>query len=316
MAARALNEGGLDVTLFDKGRRPGGRANTRTHGKYQFDHGAQFFTVRSSLIQDHLGSWLAEGVVAPWSGTLVRIEGDEVAPATSVTRYVGVPGMIGLAQSLSRGLKIQSGCRIGAVERVEDLWSLTDSEGTRLGPFDFVVVAVPAPQAAPLLAHSRKLKAAASRVEMLPCWAGMLVFSSALAVSFDGAFLADGTLSWIAKDSSKPGRPPIESWVMHASTEWTLANLELDPSQALSAMQEALAIRFGPLPDPLFGRAHRWGYALAKEHPPVGCLYDGDSGIGACGDWCEEGRVEGALLSGVAMAKKILAQTSTESGRR
>lgn len=41
--AHVLREAGVPVTLFDKGREPGGRLSTR-RGEFAFDHGAQYFT--------------------------------------------------------------------------------------------------------------------------------------------------------------------------------------------------------------------------------------------------------------------------------
>ena len=81
MAARTLQLAGLEVVVFDKGRRAGGRTNTREHSDYQFDHGAQFFTVRDEAIEPHLQGWLREGLVQEWGGRIVRIEGETMFPA-------------------------------------------------------------------------------------------------------------------------------------------------------------------------------------------------------------------------------------------
>jgi hypothetical protein len=51
-------------------------------------------------------------------------------------------------------------------------------------------------------------------------------------------------------------------------------------------------------------RGHRWRYALSpglKE----GCLWNVERHIGACGDWCADGRIEGAYLSGLALATEL-----------
>ena len=36
------------------------------------------------------------------------------------------------------------------------------------------------------------------------------------------------------------------------------------------------------------------------------CLWDPAAGLGACGDWCGGPRIEGAFLSGMAMAGSLL----------
>ena len=62
----------------------------------------------------------------------------------------------------------------------------------------------------------------------MTCWSLMLSFDIPLSsIPFDGAFVDDSPLSWIARNSSKPGRrTEPESWVLHASPEWSRQNLE------------------------------------------------------------------------------------------
>jgi predicted NAD/FAD-dependent oxidoreductase len=40
-------------------------------------------------------------------------------------------------------------------------------------------------------------------------------------------------------------------------------------------------------------------------------LYDAEAGVGACGDWLLEGRLEGAFLSGLALASEVIQQSKT-----
>jgi predicted NAD/FAD-dependent oxidoreductase len=136
----------------------------------------------------------------------------------------------------------------------------------------------------------------------------MFVFEEPLALGFDGAFLESDPLSWVARDASKPGRPRVESWVVHAGPEWTMANLELEREAAAEALLDEFGQRFGPLPSPTFRRAHRWRFALASQPVPGGALYADDLHIGACGDWCLGGRMEGAMMSGISLARMVLDQ--------
>jgi predicted NAD/FAD-dependent oxidoreductase len=307
MAGRMFEGEGVKVTLFDKARRPGGRANTREHGPYRFDHGAQFFTVRDPLVHSHLDTWIREGVVAEWTGSLVRIKGGTVEPASDAVRYVGVPGMIGLPTHLARDLKVRTDTRVGRLCRESPGWTLYAEDDSKLGSFEAVLVALPAPQAKDLLAHAPGMQSQIQKVEMAPCWAGMYVFEEPLALEFEGAFLSGEPLSWVARDSSKPDRPGVEAWVFHAGPEWTRENLSMDRDEAAKALLREFQSLFGVVPKVVFQRAHRWAYALASDPARHGALFDGNLGIGACGDWCMGGRVEGALLSGMAMAHQVLA---------
>ena len=102
MAARTLQLAGLEVVAFDKGRRAGGRANTREHSDYRFDHGAQFFTVRDEALGPHLQGWQREGLVQEWGGRLVRIEGETMSPAKAAIQGRMTREQIAEAQRMSR----------------------------------------------------------------------------------------------------------------------------------------------------------------------------------------------------------------------
>jgi hypothetical protein len=71
----------------------------------------------------------------------------------------------------------------------------------------------------------------------------------------------------------------------------------------LSAFEEAVGRE---LPRPVSTDCHRWRFALPDPPLDQSCLYDPGAGLGAGGDWCGGPRVEGALLSGWALADRVL----------
>jgi renalase len=68
--ANVLADSGWTVTLFDKGRRPGGRMASRkietAHGPATFDFGAQYFTVRDAGFAAEVARWEEAGMAARW----------------------------------------------------------------------------------------------------------------------------------------------------------------------------------------------------------------------------------------------------------
>ena len=71
------------------------------------------------------------------------------------------------------------------------------------------------------------------------CWAALLVFDQSFALPFNGAFVHESSLSWIARNNSKPQRGSQESWVLHASPEWSNTCLEDEPDQVLPKLLDA-----------------------------------------------------------------------------
>lgn len=306
--ASHLVSSGFRVRVFDKGRRPGGRLSSRREGRFHFDHGAQYFTVRDPDFAERVGDWLAEGTLALWHGRIRVLENGRITePQTETARYVGVPGMSALAGRLARESRVRIGVEIASVERRGKRWLLIDADEDEMGRFDLVLAAVPPPRAVPLLAGAPRLAAHAEMVRMAPTWAVLAGFGAPLELPFDGAFVHDSPLAWVARNASKPGRPQEETWVLHSSHEWTRKHLEDDREEVARRLLEALPRASGGtgLPAPEQLTVHRWRYAAPETPLPQRFLFDPDRGLGACGDWCGEPRVEGAWLSGLALAETV-----------
>jgi predicted NAD/FAD-dependent oxidoreductase len=198
--------------------------------------------------------------------------------------------------------------RVTGLERREGRWRLRDEGGADLGAFDAVVVSAPAPQTAAFLrAAAPAMAARAAAVPMAPCWAVMATFPQPLELAFDGAFVGDSPLSWVARNTSKPGRPAHDAWVLHASPAWSATALELDRTDVARRLLDAFAAALGGTGlAPAHLDAHRWLYALPTQPVSEPCLLDPERGLAACGDWCGGPRVEGAFLSGRAAAERLL----------
>jgi photolyase PhrII len=310
-AARVLTDQNHEVAVFEKSRGRGGRAATRRvpeapGGEAAADHGAQYFTARDPRFRRRVVSWQRRGLVAPWSGRFGAV-GDGVIEPVGATdeRFVGVPGMSAIGRSLAEELQVQAGTRVGAVRREADRWVLFDDREDELGRFDRVLVAVPAPQATALLDAAPDLAARAAEVRYAPCWSVMIGFDRAVPLPWDGLFLNSGPLGWAARNGAKPGRSG-EVWVLHAAADWTREHLDTPAEQVIADLLGAFGELAGEEPTPIWRQSQRWLYSLAENPLGQDCLWDDGLGIGACGDWCQGARVEGAWLSGEALAGRVL----------
>lgn len=310
MCSRTLCDHGLDVQLFEKSRRAGGRASTRKlEDGSQFDHGAQYFTIRDPNLTRYLESWVADQHVAEWQGHFVSI--DEPCQCNEVQaqkRYVGIPTMESLSKHLSKDLSIRFETEVERVVRNESGYDLFACDGSHLGVFDIVLWNCPPVQTLKQLPKSCSWHAQLSQVEMVPCWAVMLGAEDRWEVPLDGAFVNQGKLSWISRDSSKPNRPSeLEIWVLHSTVKWAKENLEASKEQVIQDLvEEAARVTGRALPKHSLALAHRWLYSRPAEPLPESSLWDEKNWLGACGDWCGGPRVEGALKSGVSLAGRIL----------
>jgi len=325
-AARVLADHGLPVRILDKGRVPGGRISTRSSPEgWSMDHGAPFFTARDPEFRRQVDGWASAGVTVPWTGRIGYVpRRGEVEPAREATRWVGVPGMRDLPLYMARALDVRTGVEVRPLgSRESGPWIV---EGDA---YDRVLVTAPPAQAAALLrvAHPG-FAARLGEMGMDPCWALMLRVrrpGGGGILPWDALFLKDDPVfRWVARDSSRPGRngggSKEEGWVLHAAPGWSVEHLEREPGW----VEGALAREFAALVRRVGGgatrgagefevetaRAHRWRYAApAGEFESGRCLWDAEAGIGVAGDALGGGRVEGAFLSGAALARAVILGT-------
>jgi len=132
----------------------------------------------------------------------------------------------------------------------------------------------------------------------------MVEFSQAVDLPWTAARADDPRIKWIARDHTKPGRPAAEAWVLHATLEWTRAHLEDSKEQVGQAMLAAALELVGISAPIMTIQSHRWLYALVDR--PIGedCPYE--DGVGICGDGLLGGRIESAMVAGLALANRIL----------
>jgi renalase len=317
--ARALGDAGFRVVVFDKSRGIGGRLATRRAEFGSFDHGAQYFTARDPLFLEQVGQWLASGHAAAWTPRLIAIDAagatcTRSAVADSTARHVGVPAMNAIGKALAAGLEIRTDCAIVEARRTDDGWRLATAPsvgaatGTTVdGAYDWLIGALPSPQAAQLFAHAEPLRVAALARPMVPCWAVLARFAAPLPLDFDAAFVNGSALTWVARNNSKPGREAPECWVLHAARDWSAAELERAPQDVVAPLLAEFARVIGTDVAPLHAQAHRWRYSGPAAAGGDACLFDAQWRAGACGDWLAGARVEGAWLSGRALAAQVIA---------
>jgi predicted NAD/FAD-dependent oxidoreductase len=247
------------------------------------------------------------GVVSEWKGRIVKLNKKEITGTEIIPRYVGTPGMTAMAAELAKNLEIMRGTKITEVKHSSNQWTLLDEAGIEHNGFDHLIVTLPAPQTAELLANHPFGKIASS-TPMAPCWAVLVGFEKKLDVPWDGAFIHDSALSWVARNSSKPGRDATKDcWVLHANAEWSAKHLADSPETVIFHLLESFTYASGEnLPAQIYKTAHRWRYSIGGSLINPRDLHDESIGLSVCGDWVNGGRFEGAFLSGITAAESIL----------
>ncbi len=324
--ARTLAQAGHDVTVIERQPHAGGRTGSLDTAYGSFDSGAQYFTVRDERFERALAT--VPGLARRWSVSTVRVldaagRVAAAAPPPGEPHWVATPTMDALVQAwgepLARAGRLLTHTQVTRIERDRvrpGAWQLgtesSDGSARTLAGFDAVLFALPAPLTQQLLAQcdvAPPWAQALADVQIAPCWTLMLAFAQAvrpglvtLGPQWNAARSTHHRVAWLARESSKPGRTQIERWTVQASPAWSREHLADEPARIRAKLTRAFAELTGIQATPTQAQVRCWPHAQTQSALGQPFVWDADSGLGACGDWCLGHRLEDAFVSGLSLA--------------
>ncbi len=307
------------VALFEKSGGVGGRMATRHAGSFHFDHGAQYFFVKTVEFREFLQPFLGSNAVSRWDADFAELDQgatvsqrrwDETFP-----HYVAVPGMNHLAKCLAANLDVCLQTPVAKIEANARGWKLLSETNEPLGTYDWVVSTVPPAQAARLLPSCFSHVDSLSKTKMVGCYALMLGMRKPLKTPWQAALVRQADISWVSVNHSKPGRTEDYSLVAHATNRWSEAHIEEAIEDVKDHLTRELSQILGcNVSTAEYRMVHRWRYANIERQNGPSMYLDEGSSLAACGDWCIQGRVEAAFTSAnrLSVELKPLIQTISQ----
>ena len=320
LAARQLQDAGLRVAVLEANESVGGRLASCTLAlptgrRAVFDHGAQYFTVRSERFGQWVERWLTAGVVQQWSEGFATPAGSLYRDGRP--RYRGQPYMAAIARHLAQGLDVRLNMAVESVT-FTGRWSLNTESGKHFES-DALILTPPAPVSLALLdAGGTQLPVATrdalSAIRYDPCLALLLALEKPANVPPPGGLWPGSqAISWLA-DNVQKGISTTPSITIHASPEFSREHFEASEDKVARLLLAEAAPWLGAPTSRtkvLARRVVRWPYSipLSVYHEPV--LFGSmPAPLAFAGDAFAGPRVEGAALSGLAAAEAILAATA------
>lgn len=306
--ARLLSEL-ADVIVFEKSDKVGGRLSTLNEQGFSFDHGAQFFTAKDPVFQTFVKELEMHHAVEQWNARFVELKSGEIQSERvwdkNFPHYVGSPAMNSIAQYLAQNIDIRFKHLITSIKKIKSNWFLKTAN-SEFGPFDWLIISIPAEQANDLLPIYLSPKIMVQDVKMQPCFTLMLGYEDESFFDWDAAFVSDSILSWVSVNSSKPNRGKPLTMIVMSTNGWADENLfQPDPIIIREMLIELAKISSKTLKEASYIKLKRWKYANAHRQKQALEIIDYSSNLALCGDWCISGRIESAFISSLNLANKL-----------
>jgi predicted NAD/FAD-dependent oxidoreductase len=308
LAGKILSRAGQEVTILEKSRGVGGRMATRRFEAGVFDHGAQFFTVRDSRFRDWVNLWMQEGVARVWSGGFSNA--GALPNKTGHPRYRGLTGMTSIAKYLAQGLDIQLQTRVELLSVDDGVWLAQSDDGKEFEG-NHLILTAPVPQSLRLLEAGKvslpkREKEQLQNLQYHPCIAVLALLDGSSAIPTPGGLRLDhGPIQWLGDNTQKGISPKANAVTLHASADFSDQNFDQVP--------EMLAEQLIRIAQPWLGsnvldwQIHKWRYSQATQSYAEHFLeIPGSPPLFFVGDAFGAPRVEGAAISGIAVATHIL----------
>lgn len=309
LSAAHLLKNDADITLFEKARGVGGRMSTRRATPYFFDHGAQYFTVCTQPFQSFIQPLIDQNIIKRWDPRYINFDDKEIIERKNWSeenpRYVGVPGMNMVAKHLAKDFNFHINTKITSLHK-KGKWQLTDDQGQQYLNFDWVISSVPSPQLVDLMPENFKYKQHINTIKMHPCFSLMLGFEKKFPLEFEAAHITNSDLSWIGVNSHKPERANLFTLIIHSSEKYAKNHINHAHEEVMGHLVAETSRIIGyNLKNVDYKALHLWRYTNTHTRGSSKIFLDYDNKIGACGDWCVGGRVEGAFTSAYNLANKM-----------
>lgn len=321
-----LSETGVALEVFEKSGGVCGRAASRRRDGCTYDHGANYITIdddRTAALIERLGTADAAAIEAPvW----VYDEDGRPTPGDppSGVHWTYEDGITQFAKRVLAGADatVHRRTRIVRLESASGAWTLSDTDGSRHGPYAWVVLTPPAPQTAALLAASdapATLDPVVAAIDAVPYRSvHTVVLHYPFPSSFEWYAVVDPDqarpVGWLSREECKQGRVPAgESlWIAQLSGGYSRRHAETPDAQIADEVSDILAQTVGDdryrLPD--WTDHQWWRYALPEDavepvvHDPLA-----DARLRVAGDWVTGvGRVPAAFWNGYDQAA-VIAET-------
>jgi hypothetical protein len=285
----------FNVHLFEKARGISGRMSTRYAENYEFDHGTPYITARSEKFKIFVHQLTDKNIITQWLPKIQSI-GLHQKPFKRTffePHYVGFSRMNDIAkyiyQQCADKITLYLDTEIKSVTQNKHHITLTDKNEINYELFDKLIITAPANQAYYLLPHHIPYRDLLQQVELNPLYCMMIGTPDKLKGQTGLYICDDMMIDKIIINSSKPNRLQHgTSLVVQSTSQWAMMHIDADiPNKQQELTEQTFKLLHLTDLNIDYHTTHRWRYAKVSKPLNEPFLWDTNSQIGICADWCQ-----------------------------
>ena len=300
-----------NLTVFEKSRGVGGRIATRRAEPYQFNHGAQYFKVENKEFKDFVQPLMVNKIIKPLKTNQIEILNKNVIKRTKIYNqqyFTAGSKMNSVVKYLiNNNFSIKLLCKIEKILKENDNWFIIDSNKVSYGPYNWLFITIPPNQAIEILYNNFKFLDIIKKIKMRSCYSLMLGFDEIKEFDFDTALFLDEDVKWLSISKKILEKKEYYNLLINSSYNFAEQNINGSKDKISNYLIKQVSdILQCELNNYKHKALHFWKYAMSEKNNNLGSLFDEDLKVIVCGDWCMNGKVEGAFLSAKNAANKLL----------
>ena len=285
--------------------------STREEPPFTFDHGAQFFKIKTNEFQNFVSELVTKKIMRPWNFKLAYFDGNNFKKIKNIKNedkfFVGTPNMDSIVKYKSKNCKVNLNTKIEKIFKKNDKWYLSDQNKKEYGNYDWIILSLPAEQSFQLITQDISFYSSLEKIKMNSCISLMIGMNEKLHLNYDAALIENKDIAWIAVNNTKPCRMKSHSLLINSSYEYASKNINSPTDEIIKHLLNITSdLIKKKLSNSQLIKLHKWRYVEAVKSPNENYFIDHKKKIAICGDWFVNSRVEGAFTSANELSKEII----------
>ncbi len=296
------------VDLYDKARGLGGRSSFKRLDQIRgFDHGAQYFSPKTTEFKRFTKKLIEKKILKIWEGNH-KFLSDKKKENKKHVKVIGRKGNNDISKYLLKNVRCYFQSELKKINFQNRKWNLIFNDG-KIRNYENLILTCPFPQLKKLSKKYIKNSFIKEKIKM-DANITVLVEIKKTKLGYSSFLFNDRILGWAGYENSKKRfKSKSDLWTLQSTFNW--ANKKINQNKILKKTNAKILIdKFFKLTGikrtkVLFSLNHGWKYSSNSKPLKLKSYWNSRINLGVCADWFNGPRLESGWISANDLYKKI-----------